>query len=57
MYARKDASKVEVNIILGTRLKFTVHRSSDFGLLSSMKKNTGLLAKKRKPHNLISFYK
>jgi len=25
MYACKDASKVEVNIILGTRLKFTVH--------------------------------
>jgi hypothetical protein len=47
MYARKDASKVEVNIILGTRLKFTLHRSSDFGLLSSMKKNMGLLAKKR----------
>ena len=47
MYAPKDASKVEVNIILGTRLKFTLHRSSDFGLLSSMKKNTGLLAKKR----------
>jgi hypothetical protein len=43
MYARKDASKVEVNIILGTRLKFTLHRSSDFGLLSSMKKNMGYL--------------
>ncbi|WP_262511051.1 hypothetical protein [Cognataquiflexum aquatile] len=25
MYARKDAGKVEVNIILGTRLKFTLH--------------------------------
>ncbi len=33
--------------ILGFGLKCPVHRSSDFGLPSRLKKNIGLLAKKR----------
>jgi hypothetical protein len=46
MYAMMPVGLKSIQI-LGCGLKCTLHLSSDFGLPSPMKKNIGLLAKKR----------